>query len=171
MLALLALTVTAAVTDVRSRRIPNWLTLSGVIAGFLLNMALGGTSGLKLAATGFGLALLIHVPLFALRVTGGGDVKLMAAAGAILGPRHFLELFILAALAGGVHALTVIYLRRAMGGVFWNLLHMAKAAVLARLPYQSRPELDISHRDALTIPRGLSVAIGAILLAVFVHSS
>lgn len=161
--ALLAVTLTAAVTDVRARRIPNWLTVSGFAAGIVLNTALYGLGGLKASMLGFGLALLIHVPLFALRVTGGGDVKLMAATGAILGPQQWLQLFILASIAGGIHAVALIMFRRAMGGVVWNVAHMARAAVLMKLPYKLRPNLDVSSDGALTIPRGLSVGIGAIL--------
>lgn len=159
---LLAVTLTAAVTDVRSRRIPNWLTVSGFAAGLALNGALFGLGGLKASLLGFGFALLIHIPLFALRVTGGGDVKLMAATGAVLGPQLWLQLFILASIAGGVHALGLIMFRRAMGGVLWNYASMARAALLMRLPYKLRPEIDIGSDSALTIPRGLSVAIGAI---------
>src|SRR5262245_26585197 len=114
--ALTAVTFTAAVTDVRSRRIPNWITVGGFAAGLFLNVALYGLAGLKASLLGFGLALLIHLPLFAFRVTGGGDVKLMAATGAILGPQEWLRLFILASIAGGVHALALIMFRRAMGG-------------------------------------------------------
>ena len=161
--ALLALTLTAAITDVRTRRIPNWLTVSGFVAGLTINIGLYGMAGLKTALLGFGLAVLIHVPLFALRVTGGGDVKLMAATGAMLGPQEWLSLFILASIAGGIHALGLVMYRKAMGGVLYNVVNMARAAVVMRLPYKLRPDLDIGHDSALTIPRGLSVAIGAIL--------
>ena len=160
---LLAVTLTAAVTDVRSRRIPNWITVSGFAAGLALNLALYGAIGLKASLLGFGLALLIHIPLFALRVTGGGDVKLMAATGAILGPQEWLQLFIAASIAGGIHALALIMFKRAMGGVLWNMAHMARAAVLMKIPYKLRPGLDIGSDTALTVPRGLSVAIGAVL--------
>jgi prepilin peptidase CpaA len=162
-IALIAVTVTAAVTDIHSRRIPNWLTVSGFVLGVILNSALFGLGGLQSSLLGFGLAVLIHIPLFALRVTGGGDVKLMAATGAILGPQQWIQMFILAAIVGGIHALALVLFRRAMGGVLWNMAHMARAAVLTRMPYRLRPELDISASSALTIPRGLSVAIGSIL--------
>lgn len=147
-MALLAVTLTASVTDIRSRRIPNWITLTGFIAGVILNIGLYGLAGLKSSLLGCGLALLIHVPLFALHLTGGGDVKLMAATAAILGPWEWLQMFLLAAIAGGIHALALILFKRAMGGVLWNIAHMVRSA-----------ETD----TALTIPRALSVGIGAVL--------
>jgi hypothetical protein len=50
-----------------------------------------------------------------------------------------------------------------MGGVLWNMAHMTRAALVMRLPYKLRPNLDIGSEMALTVPRGLSVAIGAAL--------
>jgi prepilin peptidase CpaA len=160
---LLAVTVVAAATDLHSRRIPNWLTVSGFAAGVAVNATLLGWSGFAAALLGCGLALLIHIPLFVWKLTSGGDVKLMAATGAILGPSGWLVLFVLASIAGGVHALLLIVSRRAAGGVLWNVAHMARAALIFRLPYKLRPELDVTSSRSMTVPRGLSVAIGAVL--------
>jgi Type IV leader peptidase family. len=56
------LTLIAALTDLRSRQIPNWLVVAGLLAGFILNAYLQGWPGLLQAARGFGLALLIYCP-------------------------------------------------------------------------------------------------------------
>src|SRR5580692_6643294 len=95
---LLALLITAAVTDLRARRIPNWLTFSLVIAGLLQSFLAIRTvapwaSALGLLA-GFGLTFI----LFALGALGGGDVKLMAGVGAWIGPANVLAVFVVAAL-------------------------------------------------------------------------
>ena len=79
----------AAVRDIRTRRIPNWLTVSGVVAGMALNAFLFETPGLLDALKGLGFALLIYFPLFAIRAVGAGDAKLMAAVGAIVGPANW----------------------------------------------------------------------------------
>ena len=63
---LLAVAVIAALIDVRSRRIPNWLSLSACLAGLIVHVA-DGRSSLVDALLGCGLALLIYVPLFALQ--------------------------------------------------------------------------------------------------------
>jgi Flp pilus assembly protein protease CpaA len=87
--ALLLIVLTAAVSDIRSRSIPNWLTLGGIVAGLALNTYATGLEGLKFSAIGFGVAALIFLPLFMIRFLGGGDVKLMAAVGACAGfPRR-----------------------------------------------------------------------------------
>src|SRR5947209_11249935 len=76
----------AAYTDLRSRRIPNWLTLSAAVIGLGLNLALGGAAGGLTAVLGLGLGLAMLLPFYLLRAVGAGDVKLLAALGALLGP-------------------------------------------------------------------------------------
>jgi prepilin peptidase CpaA len=58
------LVLVAGAYDIRYRRIPNWLVLPCWVVGFAVNVALAGWPGLKNAALGFGLALLVYVPLF-----------------------------------------------------------------------------------------------------------
>jgi len=150
-----------------SRVIPNWLVLAGFAAGFGLNTILGGWQGLIAATLGFGLALLIYIPLYILRAMGGGDVKLMAAVGCMAGPQNWFLIFILASLLGGVFALILIFTRNAAGGVLWNILHILKELVRLRLPFQSKPELDIGHSKALTMPHGLAIAAGTFAFLFF----
>lgn len=157
---LLALVAAAAAYDLRYRRIPNWLCLAGVIAGFALN---GYQGNLRTAAMGFGLALAVYIPLFALRAMGGGDVKLMAAVGALTGPNHWLAIFLITAIAGGAVALILLVwkggLGRALrnaGFILWELSHLRK-------PYESRQELDVSHPQAVSLPHGAVIALGCAL--------
>jgi prepilin peptidase CpaA len=97
----------AVFIDMRSRRIPNWLTASMAVAGLI--MAAAGISGLTLgqAALGLSLGLLLMLPGHALGATGAGDVKLMAAIGAILGPSMVFSAFLGTAVAGGIFAVIV----------------------------------------------------------------
>ncbi|HXK18479.1 MAG TPA: A24 family peptidase, partial [Polyangiaceae bacterium] len=92
--ALLA-SATAAVTDLRSGRIPNWLTLPLVVVGLVVNAAARGSWGATESA--MGLLLCAGVPWAVFRVSGGraiggGDVKLFGALGALLGPMSGLEI-------------------------------------------------------------------------------
>jgi prepilin peptidase CpaA len=159
---MVVVTLIAAATDVHSRIIPNWLILIGFAAGFGLNTALGGSAGLVTAALGFGLALLIYVPLFILRAMGGGDVKLMAAIGCMAGPHNWFLIFIFASVLGAVFAIGLMTFRDAAGGTFWNMWHITKDLIRMRLPFKSKPELDIGHSKALTMPHGLSIAAGTL---------
>ena len=69
----------AAVYDIRFRRIPNWLVLTGLVLGLGLNTFLFRWPGARASLLGIGLAFLIYFPLYLLRGMGAGDVKLMAA--------------------------------------------------------------------------------------------
>lgn len=157
---MLVTTLIAAATDLRSRRIPNWLVVAGLLAGVTLNVVLAGWSGLLAAALGCALALAVYVPLFILRAMGGGDVKLMAAVGSMAGPQNWLTIFILASLAGGVMAIIILLsrgaLRKALGNVGFILQELSRF----RLPYKSRAELDIKHPGAASLPHAVTIAAG-----------
>src|SRR5438067_7578692 len=94
------LVATAAVFDIRFRRIPNWLVLAGIIAGLGWNVIASGWSGLGRGAEGLGLGFVLYFPLYMIRARGAGDVKLLAAVGAITGPANCLWIFFLTALLG-----------------------------------------------------------------------
>ena len=99
--------IAATVIDVRQRRVPNVLTMGVASAGLVLAMAgLGAvTVGAALGGLALGLALLLPAHVFG--ATGAGDVKLLAAFGALLGPADVFDAFLRAAILGGAMALTV----------------------------------------------------------------
>jgi prepilin peptidase CpaA len=165
-IALMGLTGVAAITDAYSRRIPNALVVAGFLAGIALNVWIGGWMGLKESLFGFGLALLIYVPLFIVRAMGGGDVKLMAAAGAIVGPGNWFTLFILASIAGGAIALGMLLTRQTLGPAFGNVAHILKELAHFRAPYKSNAALDVASPKAMTMPHGIAIAAGAAALLV-----
>ena len=109
MVPVLVLTLGLAIavyTDVRTRRIPNWLT--GSIAGAGFGLAFGG--GLVTpaqAALGLLTGLLLMMPGHVIGATGAGDVKLLAAVGTLLGPDLTFRAFLYSAVAGGVFAVAV----------------------------------------------------------------
>lgn len=114
-LAILVGTGAAVITDVRSRRIPNAITVTTAVAG--LALAGFGYSRLSIGASMAGalVGLLLMMPGHLLGGTGAGDVKLMGAVGAILGPRLVFSAFLYTALAGGVMAVIVAARRRRVG--------------------------------------------------------
>jgi prepilin peptidase CpaA len=102
--ALIAILITAIWIDLRSSRIPNWLTLPTMVFALATHAWLGGTQealfGLAGLGTGFGLFFALYVSAG----IGAGDVKLMGTVGAMLGPSGALLSGALAILVGGAYA-------------------------------------------------------------------
>jgi prepilin peptidase CpaA len=101
---LLAFVTVAAIVDWRTSRLPNALTFSGLACALAASVLAQGI-GLLDAVLGAASAFVLLFPLWMMRVTGAGDVKLLAMVGAFLGvPGVFFALF-LTMFAGGVYAL------------------------------------------------------------------
>jgi len=174
---LLALVVGAAVYDVRYRRIPNWLTVSGLILGLVLNSFLyqGGAtvfgfSGLLFALKGFGVAFLVYVFLYALRAMGAGDVKLMAAVGAIVGAENWFGIFIVTAIIGGALALVLVIARGRLQKTLFNVGFILSEMKSGRPAYLKNEELDVKSKKSLGLPHGAVIAVGCIcFLALSAH--
>src|SRR6516164_4837452 len=106
----LALTISAALLDWRSRRIPNLLTVPGLLLGVLAHGLLSGWHGVLTSLEGAGLALVILLPLVLLRGLGAGDWKLMGAVGALLGPIMFLFVLLGSIFVSGAMAIVQMFL-------------------------------------------------------------
>ena len=102
----------AAAIDLRTRRVPNPLTASLTASGLVF--AAAGISGLSVSASILGcvLGLALMLPGHLFGATGAGDVKLFAAAGALIGPAPIVTAFFYTALAGGLLALIVAVRRQ-----------------------------------------------------------
>lgn len=101
----------ASTTDLRNRTVPNWLTYSAAICGLLWHAATDGARGAGFSLGGAALGFAPMLVLFFLGGLGGGDVKLLAAFGALIGPGMILRALIWVALLGGVGA---------AGSVYWH---------------------------------------------------
>ena len=97
----------AAIVDLKTRRVPNWLTLGIAAIGISMAVAhLDGVSPLG-ALEGLAVGLLLMLPGHAIGRTGAGDVKLLAAVGTMLGPQAVMMAFLYTAIAGGALAVLV----------------------------------------------------------------
>ena len=159
---LVVLVLAAAGFDLRSRRIPNWLCLLGILLGTGLNLYLSQWPGLWLSLEGLGLALLIYLPLFVLRAMGAGDGKLMAAVGACVGPANWFGVFVLTAVFGSILGLAVAAAKGRFVRIFRNLYLLLMSLRLGRVPYASNPELDVNYHDAVRLPHAVSIALGSL---------
>ncbi len=145
----------ALVMDVRTRRIPNWLTAGIAAGGF--GLAFGGGS-VTPAQAGLGLlaGLLLMMPGHLIGATGAGDVKLMAAVGAMVGPGLVLRAFLYTAVAGGVFALAVATQR----GLLVSTLQEAGHLVMA--PADAKQTIESPAR-ANRFAYGPAIAVGTLV--------
>jgi prepilin peptidase CpaA len=157
---LAAATGLAAVIDLRTRRIPNALTGSLVIVGLGLAATQLGRVGIGGAIVGLLLGFAFMLPGNVFGATGAGDVKLFAAAGALLGPATTVRAFVFTALAGGVLALVVALRRRRLAhtvGMTARLVTGGKSVV----PAIESPTAD--NRFAYAPAIAIGVVLAALL--------
>jgi prepilin peptidase CpaA len=152
----------AATCDIRYRRIPNWLVLAGIIVGVSWNVSVSGWSGLGRSAAGLGLGFVLYFPLYLIRARGAGDVKLLAAVGAITGPGNCFWIFLLTAILGGVIALIVLVFSGRVRKTFFNVGWIIRDLLQFRAPYRSSEELDVTTTKGLRLPHGAMIAVGAV---------
>ncbi len=161
--AVVALAFAACATDVAWRRVPNVLTFGAALIGLVLHGALQGPHGLLLSAIGWGVGLLVFLPVFALRGLGGGDVKLMAAFGAFVGPRLVIWTALYGAIAGGVFAVALTQGRgvfvRTLGNLRFILTQWRLAGVAPVEGFTLADGASVRLPYALPLACGLLVAL------------
>ena len=161
-IVLLLMVAIAAVYDIRFRRIPNWLVLTGLVLGLGLNTFWFQWRGARASLMGIGLAFLIYFPLYLLRGMGAGDVKLMAAIGAIVGAANWFGIFIVSSLLGGVVAIILLLSRGRLMNSLWNIGFLFQRLFSLKAPY-AREELDISSPKSIKLPHGVAIAGGSVI--------
>lgn len=150
----------ASWTDLRSRRIPNALTIPALVAALCVHGALGAGQGLLLSFCGAMAAGALLLPGYLFRFTGGGDVKLLMAVGAILSFPTALLAGIAALLFGGVLGLFAALRRRRLREVLGRTAGLARwAAVRAAGVPMAAPETSKIH-----IPFGVAIALATVTL-------
>lgn len=143
--------------DVDRKRIPNWLTVGGVVAALVVRGFMGGEAvwaGLLGGALGFSLGIL----LFAIGAMGAGDGKLLATVGSFLGFGVFLQALPLIGLVGGLLALAVTARN---GTLLPTLLRFRELAVHIVTFGRVGERRTLTMPGAVTVPYGVAVAAGA----------
>jgi len=145
----------AAATDLRSRRIPNWLTVPGLLIGVAANTALGGWSGLKASLLGATVGLTLLLPFVLLRSLGAGDWKLAGALGAFTGPSLLIDLLLGSVLVAGVMAMALVIYKRRTRETVRNIGHILVSLVTFRLPGE---RVSLDNPESLKVPYGVALA-------------
>lgn len=157
----LALTFLAALLDWRSRRIPNWLTVPGLLSGVLIHALIGGWHGTLFALEGAGLALLILLPLVIMRALGAGDWKLMGAVGAFVGPLMFLFVLLGSIFASGIMAVVQVLRMGRVTETLRNMLTLVRGFFSFGL--KKNPEISLDNPRLLKLPFGVAVAAATLV--------
>jgi prepilin peptidase CpaA len=157
--ALVLLLVTAAVLDVRTRRIPNLLTMSGLAVGLALRLS-GGVDLFVVGLIGVLVAFVLMLPFLVLGVLGGGDGKLLMAMGAFMGARGLVGALLVIALVGGLIAVVDAGRKRMLLPVLYNT-----AGILGHWATFGRrgANRSLTSAGALAIPYGVAIAVGGLL--------
>ncbi len=151
----------ATFTDLRSRRIPNWLVLPFLVLGFVVSTWLHGWHGLGQSFAGAGLGLLLYGILFWMGGMGAGDVKLCTAIGAWIGPEQLLFALVVTGMVGGL----MVLIWAACGGFLKELFTGASNLALG---WKDRgglrdPEMTLSNPTKRKIPYAPAIALGTLI--------
>lgn len=169
---LAGLLVTAIVTDLHSRRIPNWLVLAGIGLGLVFQLfaaegdglfarwwgAVGGLTALYGLLAG----LAMFLPFYMLRVMGAGDVKLVAMLGIWFGPRPMVGVVLLTLLCGGLLALGMALWTRSLRQTVSNLRFMV-TDTMVKASAGGAPTVTAPARTHGRVPYALAIAGGSLL--------
>ena len=156
---LLGVLIIAVITDIRSNRIPNWLTFPAMIMGLGLNFISAGAYGLLFGIEGLLLGGVLFIILYALGGMGAGDVKFMGAVGSMLGPQMVLWAALYTAIIGGIYALAVIAFHPRTKATRTALQETIKGFVYSRSLKYNKPN-NVENPPKLCY--GVAIAIGTI---------
>lgn len=163
----LVASLAAGVIDLWKLRVPNWLTLPLMVAGLVFHSACSGLNGFGFGLSGLlvGGGLLFF--LFAMGGMGAGDVKMLAALGAWIGPREVFVVFLIASLAAGAVSLLISVGTRRLRQVLANVsLTMTQGwLLLHHLGEEQRIEETVTRQDrrSRVIPFATMMFVGAVV--------
>ena len=151
----------ASVTDIRSRRIPNWLVIALALLGIGYSaLVFPPQVGVPRALMGFAIGFGIWIPFYALRMLGAGDVKLFAAASCWFLPSQIVGAALVSALAGGVLSVVGLVLAHGFGLTAFRIAHVMREPKLLSTPLP----VPSGRR---TLPYGLAMAVGLLVAGWF----
>ena len=160
-MAVLAVAAVACVWDLKSARIPNWLTFPAAALALVFHVVAPEGRGFGAAALGLLVGLAVFFPVFALRAMGAGDIKLLAALGAWVGATTVVFVAIYASIAGGVLALVVMaargYLRKGFSNIKMLFMFWWVSGI------KPLPEVSLDAPNPVRLPYAIPIAVGLVV--------
>jgi prepilin peptidase CpaA len=157
------LLLTAAVIDIRSHRIPNWLTFSVAVLAVLYHTGTKGFEGFLFSIEGVGVGIAVLIIPYLIGGVGAGDAKLMGAVGGLLGPEGVFMAFLFTALIGGIYALVLLAFNgilketaKRYGAILKTFIFTQKFIYVSPSEKEKRPKL--CYGIAIALGTTLSVA-------------
>ena len=147
-----------AAFDVKSRRIPNFITGPTFLFGLALHLVLDGWHGFGSAFAAALVCGFIFLIFYLAGGMGAGDVKLIAAVGCVAGLPNSSYLLVLTALTGGVMAIALALWRGRFREMIGNVGSLASHHKQEGL--KPHPELNVRNTATLRLPYGLAIAAG-----------
>jgi len=174
---LITLLLIAAFYDVKEKRIPNLLTFPVIFAGLIFNVAMNGLNGVMVSFYGFFIGFAIFFIPFALGLMGGGDVKLMAAIGALMGWKFTVLSSLFSAIAGIVVVFLYLIYKKRLFSYFRKYFVAIARFVLNKFYFSDRNivgnklkrfaysnEIQNKENEKLYVPYGLAIALGTLFV-------
>ena len=156
----LILAAAGAVTDLKSGRIPNWLTYAGLIGGLAARGWLEGWMGIRLGLEGALLGGGVFFMFFLARGMGAGDVKLMAAVGCLAGEKQTATVILATAIAGGLMAIGYMVFYKQVGSTLRNVSKLVHFRV--KSGSRPHPEINLQNSGSIRLPYAVAIAAGAL---------
>lgn len=163
----LAMTLSAALLDWRLRRIPNWLTVSGLLLGVAVHTVINGWHGTLFALEGALLVLVLLLAPVLTRVLGAGDWKLMGAVGAFLGPVLVLFVLLCSFLASGLMAFVQMMRGGRLVETFRNMMVLVRGIFAFGL--KPHPQISLDNDSLMKLPFGIAVAFSTVICFCAAH--
>ena len=150
----------AGITDLRWRRIPNWLTVPATLAAIGLHSIAAGWPGARLSLLGAAVGLGLLLPFVLIRSLGAGDWKLVGGLGAFFGAQSLVTVLILTLLINAVIAICMVIWKRRLGDTLRNVGRMAGAFLTLPLPGK---DLTLDNPEAVKVPFGVAAGVAVLL--------
>jgi prepilin peptidase CpaA len=156
-----ACAIVGSVTDVKSRRVPNIVTVPAFLLGLSIHLLFGGWRQMLSSLAAGVICGLVFLVFYLAGGMGAGDVKLIMAVGCIAGLPHVATILVLTAIAGGVMAIGLALVRGRLQQTLMNVGELISHH--RREGLHPHPDLNISNAQTLRLPYALAIAGGCIL--------
>lgn len=162
--ALVPVAICASWYDCRQHRVPNWLNVLIALSGLGAQAAFDGPAGLVLGLQGMLVGFGMLVLLWAMKGMGAGDVKLMAAMGAWLGPHMAFYAVLAGGLVGGVLALALIVYHRNWSATAANLGVLMTKVSRVQTAFSDFGSAQSLGKSSGVVPYAVPLTIGTLMV-------